>query len=95
MPASNETFKKRGYNQSELIANAFKEKCDIIINNNIMIKKIDLKDQIGLNIQERQENMKNAFEPVHPESILGKTLLIVDDVMTTGATMNACSDVLI
>lgn len=95
VPASEEAIKTRGYNQSELIANAFKEKCDIIINNNIIKKKLDLKDQIGLHIKERFENMRDAFEMIDTASITGKRVLVVDDVMTTGATMNACSDVLI
>lgn len=95
VPASKEAVKKRGYNQSEVIANALKERCDIIINNDIIIKKLDLKDQIGLHIKERQQNMKGAFEVLYPELIAEKVILVVDDVMTTGATMNACSDVLI
>jgi predicted amidophosphoribosyltransferase len=60
---------------------------------NALYKKKDTPAQIGLKAKERFANLKNAFEVV--ETIAGKRLLLLDDVMTTGATVRECSKTLV
>lgn len=95
VPAGAETLDKRGYNQSALISDAINDKCDIIVNNRLLVKLKEPEDQIGLNARQRRENMKGVFGVSDAGAVNGKNVLVVDDVLTTGATMNACSDVLI
>lgn len=85
--------RERGYNQAELIAQGISE----IINKPIITKAIqrtrNTQTQTTLNIEDRQKNMENAFAmiPAKCTSIKGKTCLLVDDVITTGATTSSCA----
>ena len=84
IPASDDTIKKRGYNQAQLIANDI---CDII---NIKVvdlaeKVKDLPPQEKMDYHGRFENMKGAFKLKQKPP---QSLLVIDDVKTTGATLN-------
>lgn len=59
-------------------------------NSHALKKIIETKTQVGLNIAERNINMANAFQ-ADSKLVAGKSILLVDDVMTTGATLNECS----
>lgn len=84
---------QRGFNQSELIAK--------IISKNLKLEYIsalkrikNTAQQMRLKRQGRLENLKDAFKIENPELISGKNILLVDDVATTGATLNECAKVL-
>ena len=83
-------IRKRGYNQSELIAKELAKKLEIQMENDVIIKIRDNKIQSTLNKQERQENIKNAYKLINPSKIENKKVLISDDIYTTGATINEC-----
>jgi competence protein ComFC len=94
VPLSRKRLSERGYNQAAMLAFPLAL---------IMMKKyqpkalkkiIETKTQVGLNIAERNINMKNAFQ-AFSNFAAGKSILLVDDVMTTGATLNDCSRALI
>ncbi|WP_392486214.1 ComF family protein [Haloimpatiens sp. FM7315] len=89
VPLSCNTKKKRGYNQSEylaiIIGNYFKKPVKKLI-----YKVKDTKDQIGLSSDERWLNLKESFK-VKKGKLENKKILIVDDVITTGATSYFCS----
>ena len=94
VPLHPSRLRKRGFNQSLLIARpiagALRAKIDYT-----GLKKIkSTKDQIGLDEKERAENMKGAFAAAL-KAFDGKTVLLVDDVYTTGATIRACSSALV
>ncbi|MBN1396599.1 MAG: ComF family protein [Bacteroidetes bacterium] len=86
-------YRERGYNQSEYIARGIAgvtgkpAACDIVR------RKRYTQTQTKLNIEERYLNMKDAFEilPDASKKISGKTCLLVDDIITTGATINSCA----
>jgi len=96
VPMFKDKEKKRGYNQATILAKDF---CALAgLNYLECCRKIkDTESQTTLNIKERFENVENTFEilPEIKEKIKGKTILIIDDVITTGATVNELSKVLL
>ena len=60
----------------------------------ILARARDTRSQVGLTVQERQENMMDAFR-ARGKSIGGKNVLVVDDVATSGATLNSCAKALL
>ena len=91
VPICDKRLKARGYNQSELLANEFSK----LINKPILkdyLKRIkETQTQVELDKQERAENLKDAFQMVKRAGIRNKTILLIDDVCTTGATANECA----
>lgn len=94
VPISNNRKKIRGYNQTELIA----RKLANILNNLVFedsLKKIkDIAPQSTLKGEQRIQNVKNAYGILNEEVIQGKNIILLDDVYTTGSTVNECSRVL-
>ncbi|WP_415875401.1 ComF family protein [Clostridium sp.] len=94
VPCSKSTLKKRGYNQSQYLAKkiAYKTNSKVV---ELLKKFKDTKDQIGLNGEERWKNLSEAFKAVNGNEIINKNILLVDDVITTGATAFYCSILMI
>ncbi|MGK0468260.1 ComF family protein [Clostridium sp.] len=90
VPMTKSALRNRGYNQSEFLASYLSRSLDIPVICNL-IKIVDTKDQIGLNGEERWANMKTCFEIEESERMLNKNILLVDDVITTGATAFHCA----
>lgn len=92
-PMSRKSFKERGYNQSELLAKYF---CDILgVNDRLTYALIKVKDterQERLGKEERKTNLVGAYK-INAD-VKGKRVLVVDDVKTTGATLNECAKIL-
>lgn len=84
----------RGFNQSYEMACIIGNKLNIPVNGKILFKKSGIKTQSGLNRKERIENVKNAFTVLNPHMLTDKTVLLVDDVFTTGSTVNECAKIL-
>lgn len=91
VPMTKKAEYERGYNQSVLLAKELSKKSSIPTYTGILTKKKDTKKQHDLGQKERQENLKDAFEIVNPQQIAGKTVLLCDDVYTTGATFEECA----
>ena len=83
----------RGYNQSELLANGISATTGIPISTKVLKKIKNTKTQTQLNIKERLLNTKGSFR-VSEDIMKYKAIAIVDDVVTTGATINAICGVL-
>lgn len=79
---------ERGYNQSALLAIPMSLKLGIKYRSNAIIRIKNTKSQVGLSEAERWKNMSDAFM-ANPHVVNNKTILIIDDVTTTGATMNS------
>ena len=90
VPIHKTRIRKRGYNQSELIAKELAKKLNIGYNKKVLIKVKKNKPQSILNKKERKENTENVYKIINKEKIYDKKILIFDDIYTTGATINAC-----
>ena len=84
----------RGFNQSELIAKQIAKQHSLSFSSQILIRKERTKPQIGLSMTRRKSNVSNAFAVRNKEMITGRAILLIDDVLTTGATASACANVL-
>ena len=90
VPMTKKALKTRGYNQSEFLANYLSRSLKIPIIC-ILTKTKETKDQIGLNGEERWKNMESCFEIQESKLIKNKKILLLDDVVTTGATAFYCA----
>lgn len=92
---------KRGFNQAELIANSITKKCKVY---GVKTEVLDLikrnrntKTQVGMHKEERHENLNNAFtikKELLSSTIKSKKIILIDDVMTTGTTLEKCAEIL-
>jgi competence protein ComFC len=94
IPLSKKKLKWRGFNQAEEIAKELAEFLKIPLISDCLIKTKETKDQVELSEKERKENVKGVFFIKNKEKITGKNILLIDDVFTTGATMEEAARVL-
>lgn len=92
-PISQKRAKSRGYNQSELLCDAF-QKYGMKVDTTSLAKILETKDQVGLGYKDRQQNLVGAFKVLDKRAIMGKKILLVDDIFTTGATATEISEIL-
>lgn len=85
---------KRGYNQSSLIARGISEKANIAYSDNVLARVKDTDSQTRKTRAERADNMQGAFKVIG-QNLDGKHILLCDDVLTTGATLEACAQALL
>ena len=85
---------ERGYNQSELIARELAKSIPNIKYKNLLIKTKNNKRQSDLKKLERAKNVINVYEMQNRQIIANKRIVLVDDVYTTGNTVNECSRIL-
>jgi ComF family protein len=94
MPISLKTRINRGYNQSEYLAARVARNIDRRFDGGILKRVGNPKRQSTLGADERMENVTNTIKLVKPEMVRGRTVLVVDDIMTTGASLSECARVL-
>lgn len=82
--------KQRGFNQSEEFAKGISKELNIPVMNHQLIRTEFTSTQTKKSKAERWENVKDKFVVRHPDQLKDKTILLVDDVITTGATIDAC-----
>ena len=87
--------RKRGYNQAVIICNGISSVMNIPVLNNAVIRQHATETQTRKHRTERWENVKDSFKVAKVDELAGKHLLLVDDVVTTGATLEACGAVLL
>lgn len=92
VPLHEERLRERGYNQSELISRHVSEFLNIEHNTTGLIRARATKRQSRLSNMERVANVKNAFTCT--ESFADKSVLIFDDICTTGSTLDSCAEAL-
>lgn len=95
IPLSKKKIKNRGYNQSEEIGKELSKAINIPLITNVLVKIKETQSQINLSGLERAENVKDSFAIKNPEEISGKKIFLLDDVYTTGSTMEECAKQLI
>ncbi|MBI5009141.1 MAG: ComF family protein [Bacteroidia bacterium] len=82
--------RSRGFNQSELIANGISDATGIPVNKSAVVRIVSSSTQTKRSRYERWENVEGIFGIADTESIRGKHILLIDDVITTGSTMESC-----
>lgn len=90
IPLSTQRMAKRGYNQSERLAEGIRQITQIPVDTISVIRCTDNPSQTQMKGKDRWNNVSNIFQLVHPETVAHKHLLIVDDMITTGSTIRAC-----
>ena len=93
VPISKKRRLERGYNQSQVLAEALSDRsgCPCLL---LLEKHKHTVPQSGLERQDRLQNVQGAYRPAKNSSVAGKRILLIDDVVTTGATMASCADAL-
>lgn len=95
VPLTQKSLKSRGFNQSDLLANEVGKVLGIKPVHNLLAKIYDTPAQHTINSSMRRGNLAGVFDVVNPSLIKNKTVLICDDVATTGSTINECSKMLL
>ena len=95
VPLTKKRFHQRGYNQSEEIAKGVSEMTGLPIYNNVVKRTVFKGSQTRRWRWDRLENVESAFQLMNVEFVAGKHLLLIDDVVTTGATIIACAKELV
>ena len=87
---------ERGFNQAELIVRAARKRLPerYEIADGLLQRERPTHSQVGLTREERVANMRGAFRVTDPQRVKGRTVIVVDDVMTTGTTVSECARVL-
>ncbi len=94
VPIHKKRYIKRGYNQVEVIGRIFSQKVGIPLESQSLMKIKDTPSQTVIGISDRIDNVRGSFGVVDTTKLKGKRILLIDDIMTTGATVNECSKVL-
>jgi len=82
----------RGFNQADILAREIARYTGILYDNKSLLRIRDTAAQSGLSAEEREINLANAFKLSRmPSPVAGKTILLVDDILTTGSTLNKCA----
>jgi ComF family protein len=87
--------KKRGYNQATVLCNGMSEVMNLPVWSNVIRRLTETSSQTRKNRIERWENMEGRFSIVKKNVITNNHIILVDDVITTGATLEACGEVLL
>jgi competence protein ComFC len=93
VPLGNKRLKQRGYNQAALLAKPIALAHAINYSSKALLRVKDTPSQVGLTINQRRQNVFGAFW-ANAETIRGRSVLIIDDVTTTGATIESCAQAL-
>ena len=94
VPISKKRMKERGYNQSLLIAKQISKDVKIPLQTNCLFKTKNIIEQSKLNKEQRKQNIQNVYELKNREILNNKQILLIDDIYTTGNTVNECAKVL-
>lgn len=96
VPLHSSKQRSRRFNQAELIARAglrrLPFRCEL--STTVLVRHRETRSQVGLSREERIANMRGAFRVVTPAAVTGRSVIVVDDVMTTGTTLSECARVL-
>lgn len=93
VPLDTQKLRERGFNQSLLLALAISRETNIPVRTGLLMKIKKTPTQVGLRGRERRANLKRAFGV--SEKLSGEKILLIDDVMTTGATARQCAKTLL
>ena len=95
VPLHRQRFRQRGFNQAYLLVRRWALPEDTVVIRDLLVRIRATAPQTGLDRQQRRINIRKAFSVNRHGQSAGKRVLLVDDVLTTGATADACTDALI
>jgi len=84
--------RRRGYNQCSALAYGVADLTGLPVREDIVARVVNTPTQTHLTAQERRENMRGAFRLLRPEAVSGRHVLLIDDVLTTNATILSCGE---
>lgn len=85
---------ERGYNHAELLAREFCKLTKLTLDTKNFVRIINTKQQAKMNKMQREENIANAFRVGNNQVVRGKNILLIDDIFTTGTTLDECAKTL-
>ena len=94
VPCSAQRIRKRGYNQAAVLAEKLSEIAQIPVDGDVLKRSKDTKAMRTMSASERQNNLKKAFH-AYGNSVRLKSIMLIDDIYTTGATVDACAQALL
>jgi ComF family protein len=94
VPLHKKRLRWRGYNQAVLLAAVLAKEWRLPVARSALQRTRWTEPQINLAADERQQNVKGAFAVVDPRAVLGRRIILVDDVFTTGSTVEECAKTL-
>lgn len=94
VPLHRRKILERGFNQSEILAKSVSQKYGWQLIVDVFQRQRFTRSQVKLDINERKDNIKDAFKINDKEKVKGRKILLIDDVITTGSTLNECAKVL-
>jgi ComF family protein len=95
VPLHPRRLRERGYNQSALIAQALAHGAGRPFSTGVLVRRLDTLPQSGLRASQRRRNVREAFVVRRRACVAGRIVTLVDDVVTTGATAQACAQALV
>ncbi|GIV14938.1 MAG: amidophosphoribosyltransferase [Armatimonadota bacterium] len=95
VPIHRQRERERGFNQSALLAREFCRSTGLPLLQDVLERTVYRQPQVGLDAAERRENVKDAFRVTQPQAVAGKSVLLIDDVWTTGSTLNEAARALL
>ena len=93
IPLGKRRLKERGYNQVAMIARPLSNQVGLEYRPDTLFRARETRSQVGLSASERQENVRDAFLAVR-KKVGGRSVLLMDDVSTTGATLSSAAEAL-
>ena len=94
VPLGRQRLKERGYNQVALVARPLAYEMRVAYLPDALWKRRETRSQVGLNMEQRRENVSKAYQ-AQPFAVQRKSVLLMDDVATTGSTITACTEALL
>ncbi len=94
VPMHKSRIRQRGYNQAELMAVLVAKELGLRMEGSVLLKVMETKSQSLLSRAERLSNLEGAFTVSFPDRVVNKSILLVDDILTTGSTVNQCGKAL-
>lgn len=94
VPLHKQKERQRGYNQAGLIASGIGDVCQLPVVSGVLVKQTVTATQTHKGRSERMDILKTSFALTRPEQLYQKHILLIDDIMTTGATFEACGQIL-